>query len=133
MGSLARATLLRMDRRGFIFRLTTRAAAALGLAGAITAFLNACGQLTGSGTSGGDCSSDGTTATIANNHGHLLTVTAAHVSAGTAKSYNIQGTGDHNHTVALTAAHFASLLDGEDVSLTVTGGGHSHTISIACS
>jgi len=39
----------------------------------------------------GNCAQNGTNISIDNNHGHVLTVSAADVNAGVSKTYNIQG------------------------------------------
>ena len=83
---------------------------------------------TGGGASGGACG-----ATIATNHGHKLTVTKAEAMAGVAKTYDIQGTSMHNHTVELTAEDFADLLDGTVLSvMSSTDASHAHEVTIEC-
>jgi hypothetical protein len=47
-------------------------------------------------------SAQGATGVIANNHGHVATVTAAQVSAGRAVTLDIRGTADHGHMLELT-------------------------------
>ncbi|HEY1558799.1 MAG TPA: hypothetical protein VGF94_28445 [Kofleriaceae bacterium] len=87
------------------------------------------------GGSGGQsqCVASGTTTTIGDNHGHVLVVSSGDVAAGAAKSYNIQGTSDHNHTVALTAAEFAMLQQDSAVMTTSSfDDGHDHSILVAC-
>jgi len=54
------------------------------------------------------------------------------------KSYDIQGSADHTHTVTLTAADFASLKQNmgiAEVSSTNTSaiyGVHSHGVDVSC-
>ncbi|MBE7453039.1 MAG: hypothetical protein HS111_30440 [Kofleriaceae bacterium] len=70
---------------------------------------------------------------IGSNHGHVLTVSAADVQAGTERTYDIQGSSIHGHSVTLTATHFAMLAQNQTVSVTSTSsGGHSHTVTITC-
>ena len=79
------------------------------------------------------CIRNGTVATIAANHGHVLVVSKEDVAAGTAKTYNIRGTSSHPHTVVITREHFAQLV-AEQAIMTVssTDSGHSHGIMVAC-
>lgn len=81
------------------------------------------------------CTTNGTTATIGTNHGHTLTVSAADVTAGVDKTYNIMGTSDHAHMVTVTAANFTSLQNNPSGSVMLTstsGGGHTHSVTILC-
>src|SRR4051812_9550123 len=43
-----------------------------------------------------------TVAAISANHGHAITVSAADVAAGVAKTYDIQGTAAHSHSVMVS-------------------------------
>lgn len=83
--------------------------------------------------SGGDCSANGTSTSIGANHGHELTIPAADVAAGLEKTYSIQGSGGHNHTVTITAAQFTSLQNNEGVSVSSSSAdSHMHTITVNC-
>jgi hypothetical protein len=55
-------------------------------------------------------------ATIAANHGHAATVTAAQLQASGAVTLNIRGTADHEHTVALSAEQVRQIAAGSRVS-----------------
>lgn len=80
-----------------------------------------------------DCLANGTTTTIASNHGHTLTVSKADVQAGAAKTYSIQGTSGHNHTIHLTAANFTALKDNLSISVTSTNDDdHTHAVQVSC-
>jgi hypothetical protein len=68
-------------------------AAAVGAAG--------CGDDDDNGSPTGP-SAQGATGVIANNHGHVATLTGAQVSAGRAVSLDIRGSADHGHTLDLT-------------------------------
>jgi hypothetical protein len=98
----------------------------------------ACGGGDGDDGGGGvtkDCVVNGTTATIGGNHGHVITVSAADVMAGADKTYDIMGTAAHTHSVTVTAANFASLMNNPSGSVMVnstTGGGHTHTVTVLC-
>jgi hypothetical protein len=70
---------------------------------------------------------------IGGNHGHVLTVSAADVAAGTTRTYDIQGSSLHPHTVTLTAEHFAMLAQNQQVSVrSTTDSGHAHTVTVSC-
>ena len=87
----------------------------------------------GSGSSASRCEMSGTTSTIGTNHGHVLVVSADDVAAGAARTYHIQGTSDHDHTVDLTADHFASLQNDHAIMTTSSyDAGHTHSIMVAC-
>ena len=74
-----------------------------------------------------------TSAAIGTNHGHSMTVSAADVTAGVDKTYQIQGTSQHPHAVVLTAAHFATLRQTGTVTVTSsTDAMHSHSVTVTC-
>ncbi|NUM80479.1 hypothetical protein HUU42_06690 [bacterium] len=79
-----------------------------------------------------DCLNAGTNVSIAGNHGHVLVVSKADVAAGTQKSYDIEGSSGHSHTVTLTTTHFASLASNQSVVVTATGGPHTHSVTVSC-
>ncbi len=86
-----------------------------------------------SGQASGNCGANGTSATIAANHGHVLNVTKEDVIAGAAKTYDITGTANHSHSVTLTAADMAALqknLEADEVSTVNLG--HDHAIKVVC-
>jgi len=85
----------------------------------------------GGGDGGGGCNS--VQSTIASNHNHTLTVPLADVTAAADKTYDIQGTSVHNHTVMVRAADFARLSTGGTANVTSSSTpGHSHAITIRC-
>jgi hypothetical protein len=95
-------------------------------AGALTA---ACGG----GDDDDDSSGGACKANIAMNHGHSMSVSAADEMAGAAKTYSIQGSSAHNHTVELSAEDFADLAAGKVVVVTSsTEASHSHDVTITC-
>lgn len=126
-----------MNRKEFL-----RKALAMTGAGFAASRIAACGgdgtgSTTGAaGTGGGNtnaCATDAPLETISSNHGHTFTVSQADVEAGTLKTYDIQGTSGHTHSVTVSQGNFASLRAGNTVQLTSTnGGGHSHGITIIC-
>ena len=118
----------------------------LGTSVAVTAgavVLAACGGGDDGGGGGGSdaaasaksCTQNGTSTQISGNHGHVLTVSAADVTAGVDKTYDIMGTAAHTHSVTVTAANFATLAGNPNASVMTTstsGGGHTHQITILC-
>jgi hypothetical protein len=79
-----------------------------------------------------DCLNAGTNVSIGDNHGHTMSVSKDDVAAGTQKTYNIQGSSGHFHSVTLTAGHFASLASNQQISVSSDGGAHTHTITVSC-
>ncbi|MBI3542436.1 MAG: hypothetical protein HY075_04065 [Deltaproteobacteria bacterium] len=100
--------------------------------GAASAPSGASGASAG-GTVQNACTTNGTVATFDFNHGHMLNVTAQDVSAGTAKTYHIQGTADHDHLVQVTAQDFANLMSNQGITeVSSVNLGHQHTITVVC-
>ena len=80
---------------------------------------------------GGGCASP--RATIAVNHGHILTVAASDVTAGVTQTYDITGTATHGHMVTLSALSFTALMSGGTVTVTsTTTTAHMHGITVRC-
>jgi hypothetical protein len=72
-------------------------------------------------------------AAVATNHGHSMSVSSTELMAGAAKTYDIQGSSAHHHTVELTGDHFADLQAGKVVVVTSsTDAGHSHDVTMTC-
>jgi len=91
----------------------------------------------GSGSGANACDSHEPMETIAMNHPvgsqHILTVSAADVTAGADKVYSIKGMSAHDHMVTITAANFATLKAGTMIMMTSTsGGGHTHSVEVVC-
>lgn len=78
------------------------------------------------------CLDDGGVVEISGNHGHVLAVSVADIEAGVDRTYDIQGDSAHNHTVTLTAAHFAMLADGASIQVTSSNAGHVHSVTVSC-
>jgi hypothetical protein len=98
-------------------------------AGTVLLLLQACG---GGGDDNTPAPGNAVSASIANNHGHALTIPAADLDSVVAKTYNIQGSAAHNHTVTLSAAQFATLKGGGMVTVTSsTAVGHDHVVTLA--
>jgi hypothetical protein len=107
----------------------------LATGGSVLLLLQACGG-GGDGSSGGSStpqasSCDPSKASIANNHGHSILIATADLDSATDRSYNIQGTSTHAHTVVLTVAQLRSLKAGQSVVVTSsTDASHSHSVSL---
>jgi hypothetical protein len=87
----------------------------------------------GTGNTGGTGGGNACGTTIATNHGHQMTVSAADVGAAADKTYDIAGSADHSHTVELTAEDFADLASGTILVVdSSTDAGHSHEVTIEC-
>jgi len=70
---------------------------------------------------------------VAANHGHAMTVPIADVTAAVDKTYQIQGTALHPHTVLLTAANFATLkMTGTVMVMSSLDAMHRHAITVTC-
>ena len=117
---------------------TRREVLVLILGGVVGAACGGSSPGPGGSANGGNCLANGTQSTIESNHGHVLVVSTADINAGVTKSYDIQGTADHAHSVTLTAADFASLEQNTGVDETSTTnasaiyGTHAHTILVSC-
>lgn len=80
-----------------------------------------------------NCLDNGTAVSIGANHGHTLMVSKSDVQSGTEKTYSIQGSSEHDHTVTLQASHFNSLKSNSSITITSTsGGGHTHSVTVSC-
>jgi hypothetical protein len=65
---------------------------------------------------------------IAGNHGHSVVLRKAEIDAAGDVTLTLSG-GGHDHTVALTAAQVASIRDGGMADVTSSSsGGHSHNV-----
>ena len=85
------------------------------------------------GSGAGNCLANGTNTTIGANHGHVMIVSKEDVAAGAAKTYHIQGSATHDHTVMLAASDFAALAaDQAIVTTSSVNLQHSHPIMVAC-
>lgn len=79
------------------------------------------------------CVDNGTTTSIGSNHGHTLVVSKVDVSSGNDKTYNIQGTSNHPHTVDLTSDHFAQLKSNQTITVTSSNDdAHTHSVVVRC-
>jgi len=80
-----------------------------------------------------NCIDNGTAISIGSNHGHALVVSKADVSAGAEKTYSIQGSSGHNHTVTLTGENFTSLKNSSSISVVSTNDDdHTHSVTVSC-
>lgn len=117
-----------MTRKEF---LRTLVGASVGAAGVAV--------IAGCGDDGGGSTADAPPPTCASpasviqaNHGHVMMVSMADVTAGAAKTYNIMGTATHDHTVMISAAQFAQLKTGGTLTLTSSNTLHTHSVTVMC-
>jgi hypothetical protein len=113
---------MELSRRKFL-KLTV----VLGAGGLVMA----CGE---GAAEGGNCTQNGAKAgAISSNHGHRAIVPAADINANAPKTYSIQGTSNHDHTLSLTAEQLAQLAQGQSVTVTSsTDASHAHTVTLVC-
>jgi len=122
-----------MERRQFLASGIKIALAAI----CLPEFLSACGTsdtaaAAAAPVSGGNCASNGTTVSIAGNHGHVLVVSKADILAGADKTYDITGSAGHSHSVTVTAADFTNLAANQGITELSTTTGHNHSITVNC-
>lgn len=80
-----------------------------------------------------NCVDNGTATSIGSNHGHALAVSKDDINAGVEKTYSIQGSSGHDHTVTLTAANFTSLKNNSSISVSSSSDAdHSHAVTVSC-
>ena len=116
-----------LDRKEFLTGVASVAA---------TLVVNACGgdDSEGTTTGGGDgnCNDD-IDVVITGNHGHELSIPSADFDSGQGKTYNIQGTSAHSHSITLTAQDFTELKAGKKITKESTNdSGHTHPMQIIC-
>jgi hypothetical protein len=117
-----------LDRREFTLQ------SALAILSAATITISGCGGGGDDSPSPGPSPSPnpGTNVTgnVSANHGHVATITAAQLTAGNAIQLDIRGTGDHPHTVELTAAEVSQIAARQTVAKnSTTEAAHSHTVT----
>ena len=79
------------------------------------------------------CIENGTSAAIGSNHGHTLEVSKRDVELGVEKTYNIQGSSEHRHSVTVTESDFVALQNNNSVRVqSTTDEAHSHSVTVSC-
>ena len=71
-----------------------------------------------------DCLANGTNSSISANHGHVLNVSKTDVQNGAEKSYSIDGSASHDHTVVITANNFDLLKTNQSIQRHARRGVH---------
>jgi hypothetical protein len=100
-------------------------------AGALIGALASCGK--GNSPSNTACANGAVNGTITGNHGHTLMVPVEDIRAAAQKTYSIQGTSTHNHTVTITPDQFAQLGQNQTFSvMSTTDSAHSHSVTVQC-
>ncbi|MBJ6367084.1 hypothetical protein [Snuella sedimenti] len=126
-----------MNRKTFIQKALGALLIALPAYAAISCSSSSDDSGNGGGGNGGggqgNCLQNGTSSSIASNHGHSLTVSKADVNAGVEKTYDITGSSGHSHNVTVSATQFNTLKSNQQISITSTSGdGHTHSVTIRC-
>ena len=117
-----------IDRREF----TLQFALAL-LSGATITVVSACG---GGGSAGNPNSpsrspGDGAVGSVTANHGHVVSISNAQLTAGNEVTLDIRGSADHPHTVTLTPAQVMQIAAQQRVSVqSSTDDAHAHTVIV---
>jgi hypothetical protein len=97
-------------------------AAGVGLAG--------CGDDDNGSPTSPSPTSQGATAVISNNHGHVAALTGAEVAAGSARTIDIRGNADHSHMLDLTNDDVLRLQMRQRVDKDAsTNNSHSHRVT----
>ena len=80
-----------------------------------------------------DCLANGTKTAITANHGHSILVSATDVENGVEKTYTIQGSSAHPHSVTITASLFETLKTSKEINVgSTSNSGHTHSINVTC-
>ena len=81
-----------------------------------------------------DCLANGANATaISSNHGHNLTVSLVDIEAGEEKTYSIQGSSGHNHTIVVSAENFNTLRTEKTIQVESSrDSSHRHDVTVSC-
>lgn len=70
---------------------------------------------------------------VTNNHGHLtIDLTPDDIEKGSTDTFILSG-GGHDHLFTITPLQYSTLIDGQPITVTVTGNFHSHIVSISYS
>jgi hypothetical protein len=92
----------------------------------------AAGTTGAGGTGGANSCAAAVMAKISGNHGHILMIPVADITAGTMKCYNARGGATHDHWVTVAPADFAMLRAGMTVTKrSCNGGDHQYVLSCA--
>jgi hypothetical protein len=115
-----------LDRREFTLQ------SALAILSAATITISGCGGDDSPSPGPSPSPNPGTnvTGTVSANHGHVATITAAQLTAGNAIQLDIRGSGDHPHTVELSAAEVSQIAARQTVSKNSSSdAGHFHVVT----
>ncbi len=85
-------------------------------------------------SSNADCLANGANATaITSNHGHTLAVSKVDVDAALEKTYSIQGSSGHNHTIIVSSENFNALKTEKTISIESSrDNSHRHQVTVSC-
>jgi hypothetical protein len=85
----------------------------------------------GSGGGGTNACKGSVSATISENHQHVLVISLDDINAGMEKTYMSRGSSKHNHSLLMTAQDFQDLKDGKSVTIN-NSEGHTHEWTLKC-
>jgi hypothetical protein len=114
---------LRADRRQFTL------AAMLAMLGGVSITISGCGSASSPAAPSTTPPVADQNGVIANNHGHVATITSAQLTAANGVLLNLQGTASHNHTLELSAGEVAQIRDGRTVARECAGASHTHMVT----
>lgn len=79
------------------------------------------------------CAENGALGSVELNHGHSLVISKEDVIAAKRKTYDIQGTADHNHTLTVTSENFTAMKSrGLADIYSSTDNDHRHSVFVRC-
>jgi len=126
------------EKKDLLNRREFTSATVMALLAGVTVTVTGCssgGNGNPSGPSNPGGGGDNRVGSISENHGHTASIDSAQLSAGQAITLNIQGDGDHPHTVEISMAELTQIAAGTQVSKTssqdssVTTGPHTHVVT----
>ena len=101
-----------------------------------TIILSACQKATETaptGSAANNCTNANVDSIIGANHGHTIVIPQADITAGVSKTYSIQGSSAHDHTVTLSPGDFSALAQKQSVTgLVSSSTGHTHSVDFIC-
>ncbi len=82
-----------------------------------------------------ECLENGALGNIAENHGHTLTIPKEDIDEAVEKTYELQGSSDHTHTITVTTQDYTALKNGSTMAVdiyTSTDNDHRHSVILLC-
>ena len=102
----------------------------MALLGGITVTIAGCSSDSNPGNPTGNPGTGDKAGSVSANHGHVATVSAAEIMAGNAVLLRIRGSGDHDHTLSLTADEVRAVGAGTRTAKTSSNDlAHDHIVT----